>query len=416
MFAQPVYDLLLKGGHVIDPKNKLSAVRDVAIAGGKIAEVAVNIPASKARKTINVTGLHVTPGMVDIHVHVFATGGGSQYDGALSVWPDGHTFRNGVTTAVDAGTSGWRKFPLLRDSVFAHSETRMLAMLNIVGRGMGGDNEQDISDMDPKATADMAMKNKSIVVGVKTAHYAGPEWVAVERAVEAGTLANIPVMVDFGTFKEERPFADLVTKKLRPGDIYTHMYLPWVPMFDAKGKVQSSLWEGRKRGVIYDVGHGGGSFVFRHAANAIKQGLVPDSISTDLHAHSMNSGMKGMLNVMSKFLNLGMTLDDIILRTTVNPAREIKREELGTLSVGAEADVAVLRVQRGTFGFVDSLGAKMTGTQNLECELTLRAGKMVWDMNGISREDWHKLPSNYESQSDPHWDKTIAPNTPRVKK
>ena len=414
--AQPVYDLLLKGGRVIDPKNKISARRDVAIAGGKIAEVAANIPAARAQKTIDVSGLYVSPGLVDIHVHVFATGGGRQYDGDLSVWPDGHTFRNGVTTVVDAGTSGWRNFPLLRDTVIARSKTRVLSMLHIVGHGMGGENEQDNSDMDAKATADMAMKNKSIVVGIKTAHYAGPEWIAVERAVEAGTIANIPVMVDFGTFKEERPFSELITKKLRPGDIYTHLYLPWVPMFDANNKVQSFMWEARKRGVIFDVGHGGGSFVFRHAANAIKQGLVPDSISTDLHVNSMNSGMKGMLNVMSKLLNLGMTLDDVVLRSTWNPAHEIKRDDLGSLSVGAEADVAVLKLERGSFGFTDSLGARMTGTQLLNCELTLRAGKMVWDLNGISREDWRKLPSKYESQSDLNWDATIAPNIPRVKK
>ena len=415
LFAQPVYDLLLKGGHVIDPKNKISARRDVAIAGGKIAEVAENIAAAKAHKTIDVAGLYVTPGLVDIHVHVFATGGGSQYVGALSVWPDGHTFRNGVTTVVDAGTSGWRNFPLLRDTVIARSRTRVLSLLNIVGRGMGGENEQDTSDMDSAATAGVAMKNKSLVVGIKTAHYGGPEWIAVERAVAAATIANIPVMVDFGTFREERPFSQLVTQKLRPGDIYTHFYLPWVPMFDAANKVQPFLWEARKRGVIFDVGHGGGSFVFRHAANAIKQGLPPDSISTDLHVNSMNSGMKGMLNVMSKFLNLGMSLDDIILRSTSNPAHEIKRDDLGTLSVGAEADVAVLKVERGSFGFTDSLGARMTGTQRLECELTLRAGKMVWDLNGISREDWHDLLPKYESRSDPRWDWTIAPNTPRKK-
>ena len=415
LLAQPVYDLLLKGGHVIDPKNKISARRDVAIADGKIAEVAENIPAPKAHKTIDVTGLHVTPGLIDIHVHVFATGGGSQYVGALSVWPDGHTFRNGVTTVVDAGTSGWRNFPLLRDTVIAHSRTRVLSMLHIVGHGMGGENEQDTRDMDAKATAAAAMENRNIVVGIKTAHYAGPEWIGVERAVEAGTIANIPVMVDFGTFKDERPFSELVTKKLRPGDIYTHMYLPWVPMFDGGNKVQAFMWEGRKRGVIYDVGHGGGSFAFRHAANAIKQGLLPDSISTDLHVNSMNSGMKGMLNVMSKLLNLGMTLDDIILRSTSNPAHQIKRDELGTLSVGAVADVAVLKMERGSFGFTDVLGARMTGTQRLECELTLRAGKMVWDLNGISREDWRKLPAKYESQADPKWDSTIAPNTPRVK-
>ena len=392
-FAQAQYDLLIKGGHVIDGKNQLSAVRDVAIQDGKIAAVAANIDRAKAKKVVDATGLYVTPGLIDMHVHVYAgTGMRGAYSGDLSVYPDGFTLRSGVTTVADAGSSGWRNFPDFKDRVIDRSTTRVLAFLNIVGKGMGGGAiEQDLNDMDAQATADQALRYKGVVVGVKTAHYTGPEWTPVERAVAAGTTANIPVIVDFGTFRPERPFEDLVTKKLRPGDIYTHMYLGAVPMLDDAGKLRPYLLEARKRGVIFDVGHGGGSFLFRQAVPAVKQGFVPDSISTDLHIGSMNAGMKDMLNVMSKFLNIGMSLDEVILRSTWHPAHEIKHEELGHLSVGATADVAVLRVAKGTFGFVDVYGARMKGTQKLECELTLRDGHVVWDLNGITRTDWQKL-------------------------
>src|SRR5579862_651648 len=392
-FAQAQYDLLIKGGHVIDGKNNLSAVRDVAIQDGKIAAVAANIDRAKAKKVVDAAGLYVTPGLIDMHVHVYAgTGMRGAYSGDLSVYPDGFTLRAGVTTVADAGSSGWRNFPDFKDRVIDRSTTRVLAFLNIVGKGMGGGAiEQDLNDMDAQATADQALRYKGVVVGVKTAHYTGPEWTPVERAVAAGTAANIPVIVDFGTFRPERPFEDLVTKKLRPGDIYTHTYLGAVPMLDDAGKLRPYLLEARKRGVIFDVGHGGGSFLFRQAVPAVKQGFVPDSISTDLHIGSMNAGMKDMLNVMSKFLNIGMSLDEVILRSTWHPAREIKHEELGHLSVGAAADVAVLRVAKGSFGFVDVYGARMKGTQKLECELTLRDGQVVWDLNGITRTDWDKL-------------------------
>jgi len=405
--AQPTYDLLLKGGHVIDPKNKISAPRDVAIAKGKIAEVAPDIPATRARKVVDVSSLHVTPGILDIHVHVFA-GEGPAYTGQNSVFPDDHTFRSGVTTVVDAGSPGWRNLADFRRRIVERSRTRVLATLNIVGHGMAGAIEQDTTDMDPKATAEAALRNKDIIVGIKTAHYAAPDWIAVDRAVEAGELASMPVMVDFGTFTEKRPFQDLVLKKLRPGDMYTHMYLAWVPMLDENKKVLPYLFEARKRGVLFDVGHGGGSFVFRHAVPAIRQGFIPDSISTDLHITSMNAGMKDMLNVMSKFLNMGMSLDDVILRSTWNPARQVRREELGHLSVGAPADVSVLRLQSGDFGFVDVYGARLRGNRKLAAELTIRNGLVVWDLNGITRQDWDKLPANYSSQGDSAWDGTIS--------
>jgi dihydroorotase len=402
----PKYDLLLRGGHVIDARNNISAVRDVAIANGKIAAVAEKIDPADALKTVDVTGLNVTPGLVDIHTHTYTgTGERRSYAGDNSVYPDGFTLRVGVTTVADAGCAGWRNFEDFKQRVIDRSKTRILAFINIVGNGMrGGAYEQDLADMEAKPTAEMALKYPGLIVGVKTAHFAGPEWAPVERAVEAGTIAKIPVMVDFGANKPERPLAELVTKKLRPGDIYTHMYSGLRGEQDPSGHVNAGMIEGRKRGVIFDVGHGGGSFLWRIAVPAMQEGFTPDSISTDLHIGSMNAGMKDMLNVMDKFLAMGMSLDDVIARSTWNPAREIKQEGLGHLSVGAVADVAVLRLESGTFGFVDMNGARMNGTGRLVCELTVKDGKVVYDLNGISRPDWRTLPPKYGPIGDSKWD------------
>ncbi len=180
-----------------------------------------------------------------------------------------------------------------------------------------------------------------------------------------------------------------------------------VVFVDEQGRVRPFLFEARKRGVIFDAGHGAGSFVFRQAVPAMQQGLPPDSISTDLHVNSMNAGMKDMLNVMSKFLNLGLTIQDVVARSTWNPAREIRREELGHLSPGAVADVTVLRMLSGEFGFVDVFGARMKGNRKLVAELTVKDGLVVWDLNGITRQDWDKL-GNYDSQADPVWDGTLG--------
>ena len=403
--AEPKYDLLLRGGHVIDARNNLSAVRDVAIAGGKVAAVAAKIDPAEAFKVIDVSGLYVTPGLVDIHAHVYTgTGERGHYAGGdNSVPPDGFTFRVGVTTVVDVGGAGWRNFEDFKERVIDRARTRVLSFLNIVGHGMRGDRfEHELADMEVKSTADMARKHPGVVVGIKTAHYRGPEWAPVERAVEVGTLANIPVMVDFGANKPERPVAELVTKKLRPGDIYTHVYSGLRNEL-VDGKVNPGLWEGRKRGVIFDVGHGGGSFAWRVAVPAVKEGFWPDSISTDLHVGSMNAGMKDMLNVMSKFLALGMSLDDVVKISTWNPAKQIKQEQLGNLSVGSPADVAVLRLENGDFGFVDSFGGRMKGNRKLTCEMTLRDGKVVYDLNGIARPDWETLPKDYRTTGDPRW-------------
>jgi dihydroorotase len=389
--VQPKYDLLLKNGHLIDPKNNINEKRDVAIAKGLIAAVERTIDSSMATRVVDLSGLYLTPGLVDIHVHVYAGTGVKGYTGDWSVYPDLHSFRSCTTTMVDAGTSGWQNFEDFKQRVIERSETRVFALLNIVGLGMGGGPiEQDTNDMNPRKTAEMVERHKDIIVGIKTAHFARPEWTAVDRALEAAAMANVPLMVDFGEFRPERPHWDLILKKLRPGDIYTHTYLSRVPMFDENRKVRRYLFEGKKRGVIFDVGHGAGSFIFRYAVPAMKQGFTPDSISTDLHLRSANGGMRDMVNVMSKFLNMGMPLEEVILKSTWNPAKEIKREKFGHLSVGAPADIAVLRLDRGDFGFVDVEKARMKGDQKLACEMTLLDGNVMYDLNGRSSEPWEK--------------------------
>ncbi|MCC6536704.1 MAG: amidohydrolase/deacetylase family metallohydrolase [Bryobacterales bacterium] len=407
-FAQQQYDLLLKGGHVIDPKNRINAVRDVAISKQRIAAVAANIPAAQARKVVNVAGLYVVPGLIDLHAHVFqGTEGKGLAGGNSSIHPDSFALKTGVTTLVDAGSSGRRNFAVFKKDVIDKSRARVLALLNIGGMGMtGGADEQNVADMDAAAAAALAKAERKTIVGFKVAHYRGADWTPVERGVEAGTLANVPVMIDFGDFRPERPFQDLVLKKLRPGDIYTHCFYAPVPMLDDKGILMPYLLDARKRGIIFDVGHGGAAFEFRQAVPAVKQGFLPDSISTDVHSGSINAGMKDQLNVMSKFLNMGMTLEDIVLRSTWNPAKIIKRDQqIGHLSIGAIADIAVLGVERGKYAFVDSYGARMDGTQKFIGDMTVASGLVVWDLNGRTRESWDKL-GKYQGQGEPWWDGT----------
>lgn len=385
------YDLVIKGGHVIDPRNNLSRVMDVAVTGSKIALVAENIPAAQAKRVADAKGLYVTPGLIDIHAHVYAgTGIPKVYTGDRSVYPDGFSFRTGVTTLVDAGTAGHRVFDDFHERVISRAQTRVLALVNIIGGGMGANNESDPKDIDVDKTIAMVKKYPRVVVGIKTAHYAGPAWEAVDGAVKAAAANNIPVMVDFGRATKERNLNTLFMDKLRPGDIYTHCF-SGLREEVVDGKLNPAMEAGRKRGIIFDVGHGGGSFFWPVAVAAYKAKFEPDSISTDLHTGSMNAGMKDMTNVMSKILNLGSKLDDVIRMSTWNPAKEIKRTELGHLSIGAGADITVLRVEKGNFGFTDSAAARFPGTQRIVAEMTVRDGRVVWDLNGISAPDWQKF-------------------------
>jgi dihydroorotase len=384
------YNILIKGGHVIDPKNNIDDVMDIAIKDGKIAQVAKNIDIKQAAQVVNAKGLYVTPGLIDIHSHNFyGTKPDHQYEnGNLALPPDGFTFRNGVTTVVDAGSSGWRTFPAFKAQTIDLSQTRVFAFINIVGEGMRGGYEQNLNDMDSKMSALIARKYKKYIVGFKVAHYEGHEWAPVDRAVEAGRLAgDIPVMVDFGGSTPPLPIEELFMKHLRPGDIFTHCFgqlrsREYIVDLQTQ-KVKPFVWEARKRGIIFDVGYGGISFAYSQAIPAIKEGFFPNSISTDMHTGSMNDAMKDMLTTMSKFLAMGMDLKSVVRASTLNPAIEIKHEELGNLSVGTEADVAILNVREGKFGLFDYTGYKLEASKKLECELTIRAGKIVYDLNGI---------------------------------
>ena len=222
------------------------------------------------------------------------TAPGSTTGGQSSFYPDHLSFRTGVTTMVDPGSSGWREFPEFRRTIIDRARTRVLAMLNIAGVGiLAYELEQNVNDLNPELTAKMAKEHKDVVVGIKSAHWWAPNYISVERAVEAGKLANIPVMVDFGYFLPERPYSRMVTEILRPGDMSTHCFRWPAPLLDAQGKPAEFLLQARKRGVKFDVGHGGGSFHFRLAAPLVKAGFYPDSISTDMHTQSMNHAHAG---------------------------------------------------------------------------------------------------------------------------
>lgn len=405
---EPEYDLLLKGGHVIDGKNGINAVRDVAVKDGKIAAVGTKIEAAKARKTVDVSGLYVTPGLVDIHVHVYQGPVRNSYaNGDFGLFPDGYCLRNGVTTVADAGSAGWRNFDDFKTRIIDASKTRVVSFLNIVGNGMGnGTIEQNVADMEVAPTAEMAAKHKGVIVGIKSAHFSGAGWDPYERAVEVGKQVGIPVMIDFGSAaRNNRTLQELFEKYLRAGDIYTHVYSGLRQEQDpATHGPAAALLQGRRKGIFFDVGHGGTSFAWAVAVPLMKAGFLPDSISTDLHRSSAGAGMKDMLNVMDKFLAIGMPLDQVILRSSWNPAKEIRREDLGHLTVGAVADIAVLRVEKGKFGFVDAATARLNGTQKLTCELTFRNGKVVYDLNGTTREEWDKLPASGWRGGDFSWD------------
>ncbi len=384
-------DILLKGGHVIDAKNHIDAKMDVAIAEGKILEVAPNISVENAKQVVDATGLYVSPGLIDPHTHVFVGSNSGFADGFSSVSPDDITLKAGITTVVDAGTSGWRNFPVFKKNVIDRSKTRVLSFLNIAGSGMTGfPSEEDINDMDARMTALVIEQFPDIIVGVKIGHYRGNDWTPFERALEAGRIADVPLFVEC-----HLPLLPMegILERLRPGDIYSHSFCTASDrtcLLDNDLKIRPKVIEAKEKGVRFDVGHGGAMFHFDIAVPAMEQGLSPDSFGSDLHRYSMNAGMKNMLNIMSKYLNLGMALEDVIFRATWSTAQSIQRNDLGHISEGAVADIVVLNLRTGNFGFIDARGNKIVGDRKLEAELTLREGKVVWDLNGLAAKEWKK--------------------------
>ncbi len=266
--------------------------------------------------------------------------------------------------------------------------------------------------MNPELCAGTAMLHSDVVVGIKTAHYwarrrfdaTHPAWMAVDRAIEAGNIAGMPVMIDFFPNLPEQSYPDLILKKMRPGDIHTHVFAQQFPTVDENGKVFDHMHQARERGVIFDLGHGAGSFWFRHAVPAIRDGFIPDSISTDLHTGNVAGVVIDMLTCMNKLLNIGVPLEGVIARSTVAPAREINRPELGTLTPGSAADIAVFALDEGDFTYVDCERTTMSGTQRLRCEMTVYAGNIVYNPNGRGLTTWeqdaidHPIPFHVRSQ------------------
>uniref|UniRef100_UPI00404A484A amidohydrolase/deacetylase family metallohydrolase n=1 Tax=Daejeonella sp. TaxID=2805397 RepID=UPI00404A484A len=386
--AQDV-DLLLKGGHVIDAKNSIDRKMDIAIKAGKIFQVAADIPSSSAKKVVDVSGLIVAPGLINMHTHVYAGSNPGFTSGTSSQLPDAFAPRSGITTVVDAGTSGWRTFPDLKAKIIDNSKTRVLAFLSIAASGYSVDNAQEnIAEMDVQKTVETVNKYSDILVGVRIGRYDGKEWTPFERASEAAKLVNKPLFVEC-----HLPMYSLEDQlnHMRSGDIMTHAFenvSERMTVVDDQGKVRPFVLAAQKRGVLFDIGHGGGGFWFNQAIPSFKQGLWPNSFGTDEHRTSMNSGMKTMLNVMSKYLNMGMKMPDVIARGSWNAAKSIKREDLGNLSEGSVADIAVLSLSKGKFGFVDSGNNRIEGDKKLEAELTVRAGQIIWDLNGLGAKQY----------------------------
>ena len=372
------FDLIIQGGHLIDPKNDLNGPADIAIKDGLVAAVADRIEPSSA-KVINVSGLYVTPGLIDIHVHVY---GG--YQGWL--FPDQHALPYGVTTVVDTGGAGWKDMADFKRIIIDPAQTRVLAFVNIVGAGMIGAPEQDVSEMDPALCAAAIEQYREHVVGAKSAHFGGPGWESAGGAIEAARQSDSIAMIDFAP-QPTRSYEELL-ERMSPGDIHTHLYAAHIPLLDDDKKVADYVRQARQRGIIFDTGHGNGSFWFRIAVPAMAQNFPPDTISTDLHKASRMLPNATMPITMSKFLGLGMPLQEVVYRSTHKPAEVIRHPQLGHLSIGAEADLAAFALHEGDFAFVDSGRARMKGRQKLECELTLRAGQVVWDLNGRSLMDW----------------------------
>ncbi len=372
------HDLVIAGGTIIDPASGLHARCDLAIADRRVAAVEPHLPASSARDVLDATDLLVVPGLVDLHVHV--------YRGVadLSVEADPTCLGRGATTVVDAGSAGANTFPGFRRSVVDASRGRILAYLNISAMGQIDPFLGELHDLrfaDPERAAAVALANPDLIVGFKvrvSAMLAGPNGLAgLDRALEAGRATDLPVMAHIGgtAFDIEE-----VLVRLRAGDVVTHAYTGWRPggIVTDDGRVVAAAREARSRGVRFDVGHGAGSFTWPIAEAALADGFRPDTISSDLHRFNIASPVRDLATTLSKFMLLGLSLDEVISMATTAPAAALARDaELGTLAVGAEADITVLRLEEGRFGLIDSAGTTREARQRLVPAVVIRAGRRV---------------------------------------
>jgi dihydroorotase len=368
-------DLLIKGGTVVDPSQNLHAPLDVAVKDGKIAQVAPDIPADGSLNIISAKGRIVTPGLIDVHVHVF------EGVGPTGVNADQYCLGRGVTTAVDAGSAGYFSIAGLRQYVIKPSATRLYAMIDIGARGtlMGlAGNYSNLDWLNPQATARAAEANKPDVVAIKarlSKEITGPnDLEALKRALQAAELCHLPLMVHIGDSYSPLP---QILRQLRKGDILTHCFTgrPNGPL-DANGKLIPEMLDCRERGVLFDVGDGGPHLSLDVAEKCLQQNFLPDTIGTDLGGLSINGPVYDLVTELSKFLAIGMTVDQVIERVTLRPTRMFNfGVKLGTLRPGSVADITILEVREGQFTFTDSTGKKLTGKQKLQSVAAIRAGK-----------------------------------------
>jgi dihydroorotase len=369
------YDLVLHGATVIDPSQEIHGRFDVAVAGDRIVAVAQRIEAGEAGRLIDLSGKVLTPGWVDIHAHVYA---------GVTTWgikADAFCLATGVTTIVDAGSPGWANFLGFEEYIVAPSRTQVLTFVHISGIGLTYGPLGEMEDLrygDPARTAFVVQNWPDICVGVKVRqgkHQVGDNGVRPLRlAIEAAEAARVPVMVHIGAGV---PLPDVLAE-MREGDIATHCYQGVGDgIIGEDGGVIPQVWEARQRGVVFDIGHGGGSFDFDVARAAMANGFAADVISTDIHAHSIHHSVYSLPETASKLLNLGAALDDVVRQSTTSAAAAIGRgDELGTLRVGTVADLAAFEILDGEFEFHDVRRRRLVGARKIEPVLTVRAGQV----------------------------------------
>jgi dihydroorotase len=372
------YDLILKGGHVIDPSQKLDGIADVAFAKGKVAAVGKDLKGDANTATRDVKGKIVSPGLIDLHTHV--------YWGGTSLGIDAEEFcrTSGVTTAVDTGSAGPGNFMGFRKHVIEKSEVRILAYLHVSFAGiyafsntiMVGESEE-ARMLAPADCAEVAEKNRDVLVGIKIRvgrHSAGTNgWNALKMALEVADHVGMPLMCHID---HPPPSYEDVVNLLRPGDVLTHAFRPFpnTPC-NSQGKVKKEVLAARERGVIFDIGHGKGSFAFKTARAMLANGFPPDVISSDVHTLCIDGPAFDQVTTMSKFLCLGMSMYDVVAASTVNAASAMKRPELGSLKVGSVGDATILDVKKGAFDYHDVVGEKLVGDRRIVSEGVVIAGK-----------------------------------------
>jgi dihydroorotase len=368
--ARRAFDLLISGGTVIDPAQRIAALRDVGITNGRIVQIAERIPAAEAVRVVDASGKIVTPGLIDIHVHV--------YPGVanVAIEPDLVGVARGVTAMIDGGSAGATTFGGFRTYVVEKARTRVYALLNISRPGMTVSNETAVIDyLDPAAAASTVESNRDVIVGIKVRMLAGPEGHDLEvmrRTRDAADRARVPVMVHIGGQTSPLP---RILDFLRPGDVVTHALRREGSILDPNGRVYPEVREAVRNGVHLDVGHGRGNLDFDVAEDALAQGVLPTVISSDVHRGNYDGPVYDLPTTLSKFMQLGMTLEQVIERATAAPARMFALgEELGTLRPGAVADVSILLQVEGAYDFVDSGGKRRTGSTRLVPTAALRGG------------------------------------------